>query len=189
MDRQPPLVVVARSRRRRRRFPIATMALTALLAFSVVASLGRDDPNVDVQTAPLSPPTERMPTEGNTVTDVATTTDSASSTTATLARTPVTKTKSEPHVTSSTSTSNSTPTTTAPAAPHVSVTTVPAVDTAGLYTVDGDGTNLRRLTASASLAVWSPDGRRLAYLLGSAIHVLDAVTGDDRAVADGFSNG
>jgi Tol biopolymer transport system component len=66
---------------------------------------------------------------------------------------------------------------------------------AGLWVVNNDGTRPHRVADYGGHASWSPDGRRVAYVVGapgrnvwgSTIHVVDAEGGPDTYVARGLN--
>ncbi len=102
--------------------------------------------------------------------------------------TPPSSTVSSSSSTSLTSISRPTTTTTAVTSAGQAVT-VAVADLPGLYLIGRDGTGLRRLSnAQGNGPAWSPDGRWIAFVEGTDVHVLDPLTGADRKVADGFAN-
>jgi len=66
---------------------------------------------------------------------------------------------------------------------------VAAADRPGLYIVDLDGTNLRRVTTDAVYRPrWSPDGRRFAYLAGPEVRIME-MNGASHQVDGTLANG
>jgi len=56
---------------------------------------------------------------------------------------------------------------------------------AGLYIIDVDGNNLRKIEHVTGVTRWSPDGKKIAVLNYGDIYIIDVDTGDKKIIAHG----